>query len=47
MSEAMTAAPDGTLWLACAGEPGSGNQQKWVSRLTDAGSTWTVPSACQ
>jgi photosystem II stability/assembly factor-like uncharacterized protein len=46
MTEAMAAAPDGTLWLACAGEPGAGTQRKWVSRSTDGGTTWTAQSDC-
>ena len=35
-------APNGALWLVCAGEPGVGNQEKSVVRSLDGGKTWST-----
>ena len=39
-STVLSAAPDGTLWSACADEPGAGFQSKVVARSFDGGRTW-------
>jgi photosystem II stability/assembly factor-like uncharacterized protein len=46
MSAVMSAAPDGTLFAVCAGEPGAGQQGKTVARSTDGGRTWTTQVSC-
>jgi len=38
----ISQAPDGTIWLACASEPGAGNQAKELARSFDGGVTWTA-----
>ncbi|MHB1555833.1 MAG: sialidase family protein [Acidimicrobiales bacterium] len=42
----MSAAPTGTLYGACAGQPGLGNQMKSVVASTDGGATWYHPRGC-
>jgi photosystem II stability/assembly factor-like uncharacterized protein len=42
----LSAAPDGTLFAVCAGQPGAGNQLKSVLRSSDGGATWTVAFPC-
>jgi photosystem II stability/assembly factor-like uncharacterized protein len=42
----VSEAPDGTLWLACAGEPSAGSQLKALYRSSDAGATWTAVEDC-
>jgi len=39
-------APDGALFVACAGEPGAGNQEKSVARSADGGLTWSRHRLC-
>ncbi len=36
----LSEAPDGVLWLACAGEPGAGQEVKNFARSLDGGKTW-------
>jgi len=43
---AVSAAPDGTLFAICAGEPGAGLQGKTVERSTDGGRHWTTGESC-
>jgi hypothetical protein len=43
---AVSAAPDGTLFAICAGEPGAGLQGKTVERSTDGGRYWTRGESC-
>lgn len=43
---ALSAAPDGTLFDVCAGEPGTGNQLKETLRSTNEGRSWMVRSMC-
>lgn len=38
----VSQAPDGTIWLGCASEPGAGNQAKELVRSFDGGATWTA-----
>jgi len=38
--ERLSEASDGSLWLACASEPGAGNQVKTYARSLDGGRTW-------
>ena len=38
--ERVSEATDGSLWLACASEPGAGNQVKTYARSLDDGRTW-------
>lgn len=37
---------DGTLWLACAGQPSAGSQGKAVYRSADNGDSWTTVASC-
>lgn len=46
MSLAMSAAPDGTLFAACAGQPAAGSQGKSTAASADGGRTWTVRASC-
>lgn len=43
---ALSAAPDGTLFAVCAGQPGAGNSLKSTLQSTDGGVTWTVTLSC-
>jgi photosystem II stability/assembly factor-like uncharacterized protein len=45
-SVVLSAAPDGTLFSVCAGEPGGGYQAKSTSVSTDGGMTWAVHPTC-
>jgi photosystem II stability/assembly factor-like uncharacterized protein len=40
LSVEFSIAPDGARWLACAGEPGVGEQAKSFARSLDGGKTW-------
>jgi hypothetical protein len=40
LSVEFSIAPDGARWLACAGEPGTGEQAKSFARSLDGGRTW-------
>ena len=40
-SVSVAATTPAHLWLACASEPGAGNQEKAVYRSVDAGTSWT------
>jgi hypothetical protein len=40
LSVEFSIAPDGARWLACAGEPGAGEQTKSLARSLDGGKTW-------
>lgn len=42
MSVFLSQAPDGTIWLGCASEPGAGGQAKELARSFDGGATWTA-----
>lgn len=42
----LSAAPTDTLYGACAGEPGLGNQMKSVVASTDGGASWYHPRGC-
>jgi hypothetical protein len=39
-SNTMAAAPDGSLWAVCAGQPGAGQQPKQLTTSIDGGRTW-------
>ncbi len=43
---ALSAAPDGTIFDVCAGEPSAGNQLKETLRSTNEGRSWQVRSMC-
>lgn len=45
VSTFISQAADGTVWLACASEPGAGNQAKFLARSFDGGIHWT-PEHC-
>ena len=45
-SVALSAAPDGTLFAVCSGEPSAGSQLKSALRSTDDGTTWTTEFSC-
>jgi photosystem II stability/assembly factor-like uncharacterized protein len=40
LSTFLSQAPDGSIWLGCASEPGAGNQAKQLVRSFDGGVTW-------
>jgi len=42
----LAGAPEGTMWLACAGEPSAGAQLKALYRSDDTGRSWTVVADC-
>ncbi len=42
LSSFLSQAPDGTIWLGCASEPGAGNQAKQLARSFDGGLAWKV-----
>jgi hypothetical protein len=42
----ISQAPDGTIWSACAGEPGAGNQFKAFARSTNGGDSWISEAHC-
>ncbi len=44
--EILSRAFDGSLWLACAGQPGAGSQLKSVVRSLDDGKSWGPGSPC-
>ncbi|HEX9030778.1 MAG TPA: hypothetical protein VF834_02955 [Streptosporangiaceae bacterium] len=44
ISAVLSAAPDGTLFGVCAGQPGAGFQLKSVARSTDGGRHWALAS---
>jgi len=44
--EILSRAFDGSLWLACAGQPGAGSQLKSVVRSLDDGKSWLPGSPC-
>jgi photosystem II stability/assembly factor-like uncharacterized protein len=46
MSASLSVAPDGTLFVVCAGDPSAGFQPKSVVRSTDGGARWTVEMSC-
>jgi photosystem II stability/assembly factor-like uncharacterized protein len=46
LAAALAAAPGGTLFAVCAGQPGAGQQGKTVARSADGGRTWTRPVSC-
>ena len=46
LAAALSAAPGGTLYAVCAGQPGAGQQGKTVARSADGGRTWTRPVSC-
>lgn len=39
-------APTGARWIACAGEPGAGEQQKTFARSLDGGRRWLLGPTC-
>lgn len=43
---AVSIAPDGTLWTACAGSPSTGQQVKSFDRSLDSGKTWLSAGLC-
>jgi hypothetical protein len=45
LSAALAVAPTGTIFVACADEPGAGSQAKTLASSPD-GSTWTVRTPC-
>ncbi len=47
MSAALAVAPDGTIVVACAGEPSAGGQAKTLAWSADGGRTWTVHRPCR
>jgi photosystem II stability/assembly factor-like uncharacterized protein len=46
MTVALSAAPDGTLFGVCAGQPSAGSQVKSTVRSEDSGVTWTTVTPC-
>lgn len=46
MTIALSAAPDGTLFGVCAGQPGAGSQVKSTVRSMDGGFSWTTMTPC-
>jgi hypothetical protein len=42
----LSQAPDGTIWSACASQPGAGNQLKAFARSTNGGRTWISEAHC-
>ena len=46
LSAVLSAAPDGTLWAVCAGEPSTGYQGKAVALSSDGGRTWATQANC-
>jgi photosystem II stability/assembly factor-like uncharacterized protein len=46
LDDSASVAPDGALFVACAGEPAAGVQAKSVARSTDQGKSWTVHRWC-
>ncbi len=46
LAAAAALAPDGSLVVACAGQPGAGNQEKSVARSADGGRSWSLHSSC-
>jgi photosystem II stability/assembly factor-like uncharacterized protein len=46
LSTVMSAAPDGTLWAVCAGQPSAGEQLKTVEISADAGAHWQLRASC-
>lgn len=44
--ESLSQGFDGSLWLACAGQPSAGSQLKSVARSFDGGKTWVEGSTC-
>jgi photosystem II stability/assembly factor-like uncharacterized protein len=46
LSAVLTAAPDGTLFAVCAGEPSVGFQAKTTARSADGGRSWAVRAPC-
>ncbi len=47
MSACLAVAPDGTIVVVCAGQPGAGGQAKTVAWSADGGRTWTVHRPCR
>jgi photosystem II stability/assembly factor-like uncharacterized protein len=46
LTDAISAAPDGTLVAVCANQPSAGSQPKSTVRSTDGGFTWTTMTPC-
>jgi photosystem II stability/assembly factor-like uncharacterized protein len=46
LTDAISAAPDGTLVAVCANQPSAGSQPKSTVRSTDGGYTWTTMTSC-
>ncbi len=47
LSDSLAVAPGGTIFVACAGEPGVGSQNKTLARSANGGRTWTVRTPCR
>jgi hypothetical protein len=43
----MSRAPDGSLWVVCAAQPGAGQQAKQLVTSADGGRTWQVRGALE
>lgn len=43
VNSTMSTAPDGTVWVVCAGGGGAGQQLKWLVTSSDQGRTWSPP----
>lgn len=46
MTAVLSASPDGTLLVVCAGQPSAGFQAKSVTRSSNGGVTWTTRLVC-
>jgi len=46
MTDQLSVAPDGVLFVVCASEPSAGSQLKSVVRSADGGAEWQVESDC-
>jgi hypothetical protein len=46
-SATMSRAPDGSLWVVCAAQPGAGQQAKQLVTSADGGRTWQVRGALE
>ncbi|HEX3491398.1 MAG TPA: sialidase family protein [Streptosporangiaceae bacterium] len=47
LSAALAVTPDGTIFVACAGQPSAGAQAKSLASSADGGRTWTLHRPCR
>jgi photosystem II stability/assembly factor-like uncharacterized protein len=46
MTDQLSVAPDGTIFVVCASEPSAGSQLKSMARSINGGKTWQLESDC-